>query len=166
MDSYCSSSADCIGDERCMTAQVYDPLWQLLRFRTKEHHDLLYVGAPTSILRIGTRILSQIPLSSLTTLVVHIDTVIPRAFMFPYALPRILSTTIRYTVSLSFALSILNMIPAFWMDGRYALSAFSELLLPVRGRRESRKQTLRIIATVCTAIVGIITIFSLAVAVG
>ena len=50
-------------------------------------------------------------------------------------LPLLLQTTAIYMISISSALALLNMLPAYALDGQWALSAFMEHLLPEHPKR-------------------------------
>lgn len=61
---------------------------------------------------------------------VQVSDYLPRASIFPLSLPGMIEMLMNYTISLSAALALLNMVPAYFLDGQWALMALVDILLP------------------------------------
>lgn len=61
---------------------------------------------------------------------VWLDDVIPRSASVPAELPRHIDTQLRYVVSMSAGLAVLNIVPAFWLDGEGAVHGLIDGALP------------------------------------
>ncbi|KAF9361943.1 hypothetical protein BGX26_009399 [Mortierella sp. AD094] len=72
---------------------------------------------------------------------VQVTTMTSRWSFLPLWLPNAILLTIRYTMSFSLALSVLNIVPARHLDGHHALKSFLALIVSIR---QSYKSTLSI----------------------
>ncbi|KAF8976671.1 hypothetical protein BGZ46_008063, partial [Entomortierella lignicola] len=72
---------------------------------------------------------------------IQVTTMTSRWSFLPLWLPNAILLTIRYTMSFSLALSVLNIVPARHLDGHHALKSFLALVVSIR---QSYKSTLSI----------------------
>ena len=109
----CSNPRDCDkargGDHACAFPTVLDPT-RLARIGHTGGSDVLYLGDPQAL-----------------SYFVHAGDYLPKLpFSFMLPVPSFLHTLSMYVVSFSSALALLNMVPAFALDGQWALVALLE----------------------------------------
>ncbi|KAL1919709.1 uncharacterized protein VTP21DRAFT_1640 [Calcarisporiella thermophila] len=149
----CISSENCPSDHACMTP--YTPYYdaRAIRLYFREHlsepdaaNVLVYFGDPGELW-------SNVQVSDLQ----------PRASFLPVGLPRVLELAIGYTASFTSALSVLNALPAFGLDGSHALGDFIKLFRGEDGggfagmggtREQGWRRVERAVTVVVTAVVG------------
>ena len=112
----CSNSRDC--KEMLEHGCVFPAISQtsrLVRISHTEGNDVLFLGDP--------RVLPFI---------VSTSTYTPNSPSTPSWLPNLLQTTCTYFISLSSALALLNMVPAYFLDGQWTLTVLVDLFLEKR----------------------------------
>jgi S2P endopeptidase len=112
----CSNSRDCIKmkEHACVFPAISNPS-KLVRITHNKGKDVLFLGDP--------RILRFILDTSAYS---------PNFPSLPLWLPNLLQTLCNYVTSLSSALALLNMVPAYFLDGQWALTVLVDLLLEKR----------------------------------
>ena len=95
------------------------PLNHLAKIRHTGTGDPVIFLGDLRTLAYNTKVTDFLPLSSLS----------------PLWLPSVLQTVCIYMISISSALGLLNMLPAYALDGQWALSAFLEHLIPEHPQR-------------------------------
>lgn len=112
----CGSVRDCHGvyEYACVFPAISAPS-RLIRISHTNDKDVLFLGDPAALPYI-------ISTSSLT----------PRVSLAPLWLPRLIKTLCTYFISLSSALALLNMVPAYFLDGQWTLSVLIELCFEQR----------------------------------
>ncbi|KAJ2957454.1 hypothetical protein NQZ79_g6852 [Umbelopsis isabellina] len=120
----CSRSIDCLGSKsRCMTPYTPESAAQALRIYRRppswesaekypEDKPIVFVGELVDVWES-----------------VKVGILQPRFSFLPVSLPQMLELTISYMSSFTLALSLLNILPAFQLDGEYALSNLVTLLI-------------------------------------
>ncbi|KAG2175496.1 hypothetical protein INT43_001143, partial [Umbelopsis isabellina] len=120
----CSRSIDCPGSKsRCMAPYTPEPAAQALRIYRRppswestdkypEDKPIVFVGEMVDVWES-----------------VKVGILQPRFSFLPVSLPQMLELTISYMSSFTLALSLLNILPAFQLDGEYALNNFITLLI-------------------------------------
>ena len=108
----CHNSRDCRGvvNFACVFPAVA-PASRLVRISRHDGQDVLFLGDPRA-LPYTIAISGYLPFTSYSML----------------WLPSLLQTFSMYVVSISSALALLNMVPAYFLDGQWALTALIELL--------------------------------------
>lgn len=119
----CSNYRDCkeILQHSCVFPAIAQPS-KLVRISHTEGNDVLFLGDP--------RVLP---------LIIRTTAFNPYSPSVPLWLPNLVQTMCRYITSLSSALALLNMVPAFFLDGQWTLTAlvdiFLEKKIPDAGKR-------------------------------
>jgi len=96
----------------CMHPELL-PGEKLLRIHVAKEPVVLFLGDPR-----------------LAYYTVQVSNYFPRLSIFPLSLPAVVDMLMNYTISLSAALALLNMVPAYFLDGQWALMALVDILLP------------------------------------
>lgn len=124
--STCTNARDCKGvhEYGCAFPAVISPS-RLVRISHSNGDDVLFLGDPRALAYMLTTS-SYIPLSPHT----------------PLWLPDLLQTLCTYFISLSSALALLNMVPAYFLDGQWTLMVLVELLLEKRIPDPKRRRQL------------------------
>ena len=112
----CSSSRDCLEpvEHHCVFPAIAPPS-KLVRITHTGGKDVLFLGDPY-----------------LLHFILGTSTYLPNSIHIPLGLPNLLQTTCTYFVSLSSALALLNMVPAYFLDGQWTLTVLVELFLAKR----------------------------------
>ena len=112
----CSNSRDCMEPQEhgCVFPAIANPS-KLVRITHTKGKDVLFLGDP----RVLQFILSTSPYS-------------PNFLWLPLWLPSLLQTLCNYITSLSSALALLNMVPAYFLDGQWTLTVLVDLFLEKR----------------------------------
>lgn len=107
----CKSFRDCKGvvDYACVFPSVSSPA-KLVRISHTDGPDALFLGDPRA-LHFALTISNYYPANNYS----------------PLWLPELLQTLCMYVISLSSALALLNMVPAYFLDGQWALMSLVEL---------------------------------------
>lgn len=120
----CSRSIDCPGSKsRCMAPYTPEPAAQALRIyrrppswenaeKYREDKPIVFVGELVDVWES-----------------VKVGILQPRFAFLPVSLPQMLELTVSYMSSFTLALSLLNILPAFQLDGEYALNNLVTLLI-------------------------------------
>uniref|UniRef100_A0A8C4WV76 Membrane-bound transcription factor site-2 protease n=1 Tax=Eptatretus burgeri TaxID=7764 RepID=A0A8C4WV76_EPTBU len=107
----CHTHADCpalLGPSICLQATLVKPARLLILYRPPTK-PVLFVGDPVHLYH-----------------TVSVSSYIPRFLLLPCGLPPFLETFLKYVVSLSGALGLLNAVPCFALDGQWILAALLE----------------------------------------
>ena len=109
----CQNSRDCRGvmDYACVFPAVASQT-RLVRISHTGGQDVLFLGDPRAL-----------------HYAISINSYLPSGPSVPLWLPELLQTSCMYTMSLSSALALLNMVPAYFLDGQWALTALAEWCL-------------------------------------
>lgn len=120
----CQHSRDCTGllDFACAVPAV-SPETRLVRISHSDGPDVLFLGDPRAL-----------PYS-LTT-----SSYLPNGSLPPSWLPDLLQTLLMYMISFSSALALLNMVPAYYLDGQWAFTVFMELCFESSLQEKTRRQ--------------------------
>lgn len=112
----CSSSRDCkeLVQHGCVFPAISSPS-KLIRISHTAGKDVLFLGDPV-VLRF----------------IVSASTYNPNSLNSPLWLPNLLQTLCTYFISLSSALALLNMVPAYFLDGQWTLTVLVDLILEKR----------------------------------
>ncbi len=112
----CSSSRDCLEpvEHHCVFPAIAPPT-KLVRITHTGGKDVLFLGDPV-VLRFIVATSSYSPNSAYISL----------------DLPNLLQTICNYFVSLSSALALLNMVPAYFLDGQWTLTVLVDIFLEKR----------------------------------
>ena len=112
----CSSVRDCHGvyEYACVFPAISTPS-KLVRISHTDGQDVLFLGDPANL-----------------PYVVTTSSLVPRMSLAPLWLPGLIKTLCAYFVSLSSALALLNMVPAYFLDGQWTLSVLVELFFEQR----------------------------------
>lgn len=119
----CSNSRDCkeMLEHGCVFPAIAHPS-KLVRISHNKGKDVLFLGDPR-----------------LLPLILSTSTYRPNSPGIPLWLPNLLQTLCSYFMSLSSALALLNMVPAYFLDGQWTLTVLVDLFLekkvPDPGRR-------------------------------
>ena len=107
----CGSSRDCHGvyEYACVFPAISSPS-KLIRISHTEDKDVLFLGDPSAL-----------------PYIVSTSSFVPRVSVAPLWLPGLMKTLCTYFISLSSALALLNMVPAYFLDGQWTLSVLMEL---------------------------------------
>ncbi|KAI8921142.1 peptidase family M50-domain-containing protein [Powellomyces hirtus] len=121
----CSSSQDCMqenGQDRvpvdCVVPHIAHPDIRILRLELVGDDDDDHAGHNPMITFLGDprEVWEGVQVGSL----------LPRFILLPLALPYMLERFLQFTISLTFALAVFNMVPAFHLDGHHALLAITD----------------------------------------
>lgn len=109
----CQNSRDCRGvmDYACVFPAVA-PQTRLVRISHTGGQDVLFLGDPRAL-----------------HYAISVNSYLPSGPSVPLWLPDLLQTSCRYIISLSSALALLNMVPAYFLDGQWALTVLVEWCL-------------------------------------
>ena len=120
----CQHERDCTGvlDFACAFPAI-SPESRLVRISHSEGPDVLFLGDPRSL-----------PFSLSTS------SYIPSSSLSPSWLPELLQNLLMYLVSFSSALALLNMVPAYYLDGQWTLTALVELCCESHLQEKTRRQ--------------------------
>ena len=112
----CTSSRDCLEpvEHHCVFPAISPPS-KLIRITHTGGKDVLFLGDPVEL-----------------HYIVSTSTYMPKSVNIPLTLPNLLQTMCAYFVSLSSALALLNMVPAYFLDGQWTLTVLVDLLLERR----------------------------------
>lgn len=112
----CSNSRDCkeTQEHGCVFPAVSNPI-KLVRITHNRGKDVLFLGDP--------RLLPFILSTSAYN---------PNFLSLPLWLPNLLQTLCNYIISLSSALALLNMVPAYFLDGQWTLTVLVDFFLEKR----------------------------------
>lgn len=118
----CSSLRDCkeLLEHGCVFPAISQPS-KLIRISHTNGKDALFLGDPRALL-------FDFSLSAYS----------PKSPYSPLWLPNIVQTMCTYFISLSSALALLNMVPAYFLDGQWALTVLVDFLLENRLPEERR----------------------------
>lgn len=120
----CQHSRDCKGVlEFACAVPAVSPDAKLLRISHSSGPDVIFLGDPRALLY-----------SVLTT------SYRPNGALSPVGLPDLLQTVLMYMVSFSSALALLNMVPAYYLDGQWALTVLVELCFEDSLQERTRRQ--------------------------
>ena len=135
----CQHSRDCTGVlEFACAFPAVSPDVRLVRIAHSDGPDVLFLGDPRALLfSISTS--SYIPSSSLS----------------PSWLPDLIQTLLMYLVSFSSALALLNMVPAYYLDGQWALLALVELCCEGYLQEKTRRQLCTVVLLAGSVLLGI-----------
>lgn len=119
----CSNSRDCkeVVEHGCVFPAISSPS-KLIRIKHSSGKDVLFLGDP----RVLPFLLSTTAYN-------------PSHPSMPLWLPNLLQTMCNYFVSLSSALALLNMVPAYFLDGQWALTVLVDLFLEKRVPDSNRR---------------------------
>ena len=135
----CQHSQDCTGVlEFACTFPAISPESRLVRIAHSDGPDVLFLGDPRNLL-FSISISSFIPSSSLS----------------PPSLPDLIQTFLMYIVSFSSALALLNMVPAYYLDGQWTLIALVELSCESHLQEKARRQLCTVILVAGSALLGV-----------
>ena len=125
----CQHSRDCKGLlEFACAVPAISPQARLIRISHSSGPDVLFLGDPLALLY------------SVTT-----SSYLPNSPLSPSWLPEVLQTLLMYMISFSSALALLNMVPAYYLDGQWALMVLVELCFESSLQERTRRQ-------ICTAV--------------
>ena len=112
----CSNSRDCkeILEHGCVFPTISQPS-KLIRISHNKGNDILFLGDPRLLL-----------------FIISTSTYAPNSHSTPLWLPNLLQTLCTYFISLSSALALLNMVPAYFLDGQWTLTVLVDLFLEKR----------------------------------
>ena len=125
----CQHSRDCTGilDFACAVPAVSSQT-RLVRISHSDGPDVLFLGDPLALLY------------SIAT-----SSYLPNGSLSPSWLPELLQTLLMYMVSFSSALALLNMVPAYYLDGQWALTVLVELCFEDSLQEKTRRQICNVI---------------------
>ena len=120
----CQHSRDCTGvlDFACAIPAL-SPETRLVRISHSDGPDVLFLGDPR-----------ELPYSVTTT------SYLPNSSLPPSWLPDLLQTLLLYMVSFSSALALLNMVPAYYLDGQWTFTVLVELCFENSLHDKTRRQ--------------------------
>ena len=120
----CHHSRDCTGllDFACVVPAV-SPETRLVRISHSDGPDVLFLGDPRALIY------------SLLT-----SSYLPNSSLSPPWLPNMLQTLLMYMISFSSALALLNMVPAYYLDGQWAFTVLVELCFENSLQEKTRRQ--------------------------
>ena len=120
----CQHSRDCTGvlDFACAFPAV-SPDTRLVRISHSGGPDVLFLGDPRAL-----------------TFALTTSSYFPNGSLPPSWLPDLLQTLLMYMMSFSSALALLNMVPAYHLDGQWTLNAFIELCFENSLHERTRRQ--------------------------
>ena len=135
----CQHSRDCTGvlDFACAFPAV-SPDSRLVRISHSDGPDVLFLGDPRAL-----------PLSLSTS------SYIPSSSLSPSWLPELLQTLLMYLVSFSSALALLNMVPAYYLDGQWTLTALVELCCEGHLQERTRRQICTVVLVTGSALLAV-----------
>lgn len=107
----CTNVRECMGvsEHACVFPTLSTPA-KLLRISHDGGEDVLFLGDPRAL-----------------NFVLTVSSYIPKFTSVPLWLPQLLQTLSTYFISLSSALALLNMVPAYFLDGQWTLSVLIDL---------------------------------------
>ncbi|KAJ3187031.1 Membrane-bound transcription factor site-2 protease [Gaertneriomyces sp. JEL0708] len=126
----CLKSSDCPNDSSatyCMNPYIPNAYIRIIRFAVcgsmdcwrgdsvKAPENITFLGDPREVWE-GVRV----------------GSIVPRLGIWPLRLPYMLERFLQFTLSVTVALAVLNMVPAFTLDGEHALAAFADAVLEYR----------------------------------
>ncbi|KAI8591744.1 peptidase family M50-domain-containing protein [Geranomyces variabilis] len=128
----CSADADCADDGAggavgysCLVPHIGHPDIRVLRLDV-DGRAVTFLGDPREVwegLKVGS--------------------LQPRGGLVPLALPYMIERFLQFTISLTFALTIFNMVPAFHLDGYHALLALADWASPLTASQSSHSSKAR-----------------------
>ena len=112
----CTNVRECTGvpEHACVFPTLSSPA-KLLRISHSGGDDVLFLGDPRAL-----------------TFVLSVSSYVPKYPSSPLWLPGLLQTLSTYFISLSSALALLNMVPAYFLDGQWTLTVLIDLLFESR----------------------------------
>lgn len=112
----CTNARECTGvsEHACVFPTLSSPA-KLLRISHDGGDDVLFLGDPRAL-----------------NFVLTISSYIPKGPNVPLWLPDFLRTLSTYFISLSSALALLNMVPAYFLDGQWTLTVLVDLFFETR----------------------------------
>ncbi|XP_047127546.1 membrane-bound transcription factor site-2 protease isoform X1 [Hydra vulgaris] len=113
----CNDSSFCTSlfkyESFCVKPLVFNTT-KLIRINYKEGRDILFVGDPAELLS-----------------TIRVSNYVPKYSFSVINLPEHFQLLCIYTVSISLALSVLNMVPCYLLDGNQALLALMQMIFPI-----------------------------------
>lgn len=123
--SWCRNDKDCTVNQSCLIpsfrSENETDSSSLILVKRKNADSILFVGQP-----------------DLIYMSVHVSDYVPRTFLGPQFINWI-DHLLRYIVSFSAGLAVLNVVPCMYMDGQHIVSALSEIVLEGRSISMKRK---------------------------
>ena len=112
----CTHARDCggVSEHACVFPTLSSPS-KLLRISHDGGEDVLFLGDPRAL-----------------NFVISISSYLPRSPRVPLWVPGFLRTLSTYFISLSSALALLNMVPAYFLDGQWTLTVLVDLCFEKR----------------------------------
>ncbi|KJE96891.1 hypothetical protein CAOG_007143 [Capsaspora owczarzaki ATCC 30864] len=108
----CTSKADCTPGDVCIHVEGESEQQQLITLEVEGRAPVMFLGDPYVL-----------------AYTVHLSDYAPRMRYFSAQWPIRLEMLLRYTLSLSAALALLNMLPTYYLDGQWALYASVDFFL-------------------------------------
>ncbi|XP_004343867.2 hypothetical protein CAOG_07143 [Capsaspora owczarzaki ATCC 30864] len=108
----CTSKADCTPGSVCIHVEGESEQQQLITLEVEGRAPVMFLGDPYVL-----------------AYTVHLSDYAPRMRYFSAQWPIRLEMLLRYTLSLSAALALLNMLPTYYLDGQWALYASVDFFL-------------------------------------
>ena len=135
----CQHSRDCSGvlDYACAVPAI-SPETRLVRISHSDGPDILFLGDP-----------QELPYS-LTT-----SSYLPNGSLPPSWLPDLLQTLLMYMISFSSALALLNMVPAYYLDGQWAFTVLVELCFENSLQEKTRRQICSVVLIVGSILLAV-----------
>lgn len=135
----CQHSRDCTGvlDFVCVVPAV-SPDTRLVRISHSDGPDVLFLGDPHSLSYI------------LTT-----SSYLPNGSLSPPWLPDLLQTLLMYMISFSSALALLNMVPAYYLDGQWTFTALIELCFENSLQEKTRRMICSVVLVAGSVLLAI-----------
>lgn len=122
----CSDWNDCPFASLCLKPEISEDRIRLFRVSRKDRQSFIFYGTGQQLL-----------VSVLTA-----DCAV-RSHWIPVSLILAYDSLLRYLISFSLALAMLNVVPCFFLDGQFIVSAAAELLLHERMSRNRQKKMCR-----------------------
>ena len=127
--SVCVAWTDCRENSRCLTPQVSDDRTRLFRVSRRDSQSFIFWGT-------GQQLLSSVLVADCEV----------RHRLIPVSLILSYDSLLRYLISFSLALAVLNVVPCLFLDGQFILSAAVELLVRDQMNRIQQKRLCRAVS--------------------
>lgn len=135
----CQHSRDCAGVlEYACAFPAISTNSRLVRISHSDGQDVLFLGDPRAL-----------------PLALSVSSYIPNSHLSPSWLPELLQTFLMYLVSFSSALALLNMVPAYYLDGQWTFTALLEHCSEGYLHERTRRQICTVVLVTGSILLGV-----------
>lgn len=145
----CRSSSDCVGSYSCLIP-AFDSKFEsasnesssrplrLMRITRTNGEPVLFIGTPGELFS-----------------AVHVSNYLPRLTFLGSRVADFFESFLKYVISFSAGLGVLNLVPCYYMDGQYVANSLCELLCRKRLSLSSKRKLTNVVTIFGTVIIAI-----------